>query len=306
VNITRSVSCLLPVCLSAVIALAQDPILGRQSVTPKSTPAVADMTHEETVVRTAYAKFSYASELEAIGHLAIEADGGPVPKEFATLSNEQRLSDAQVIFKLSDFQVGNLSDILARKAVELIVPPIGEMLTAQTPGYGYGSDNGVGMTWYSVKPHWQPASSTSPEVQNATLNDLFEMEKSPLTPQWQRFAAYSVTVTFRGKSRGPYRALVLFGHDAEGNEMVMPRDGTTDSVALATVLALHLFPEPFVRSRLRSLPVVTNWLSAEQMSGSSCSVGQGDVCCDLIQLQCGPGRVDVTDALSKPLPFGEQ
>ena len=304
----RSFTYLLLVSLSGTVALAQDQAIGRRSVSPAQVPAVADLTHEETMVRTAYAKFTYAAELEAIGHLAIEADGGAVPKQFAGLSNDERMAGAQVTFKLSDFQVGNLSDIINRKAVDLIAPPIGEMLTAQTPGYGYGSDQGVGMSWYSVLPHWQTATSTAPEVMNATLGELYEMEwKSQLSPtQWQRYASYSVTVTFQGKTRGPYKALFLFGHDTKGNEMIMPQDGTTDSIALATVMSLQLFPQPFVRSRLRTLPVVTNWLTAKQKSGTTCSVGKGDVCCDLVQLQCGPGSTDVAQELAKPLPLQER
>ena len=119
---------------------------------------------------------------------------------------------------------------------------------------------------------------------------------------WQRYASYSVTVTFRGKSRGPYNALFLFGRDAKGNEIVMPQDATTDSIGLADVMTLHLFPEAFVRSRLRATPVVAEWLGAAVMSNASCPTGQRDVCCDLEQLKCGPGSVDVANWMNKPLP----
>jgi hypothetical protein len=288
-----------------IVAVGQD-VLGRQSVKPVITSVAANMTHEEAMVRTAYAKFAYASEQEVIGHLALEADGAPLPKEYSGLTSDQRLADAQVTFALSDFEIGNLSDIINRKAITLIAPPIGEMLMADTPVYGYGGDsNGIGLNWYSVKPHWQQASATSPEVLNATLGELYEIEwkAQPSPIQWQRYASYSVTVTFQGKSRGPYKALFVFGHDTKGNEMLVPEDGTIDSIALATALSVHLFPDPFVRSRLRTFPVVANWLNAKQKSGSACSVGQRDVCCDLIQLQCGPGSRDVTEWLAKPLPI---
>jgi hypothetical protein len=113
-------------------------------------------------------------------------------------------------------------------------------------------------------------------------------------------------VTFQGKSRGPYKAIFVFGHDATGNEVITPEDATTDSIALATAMSAHLFPDSFVRTRLRTLPVLANWLSARQKSGPACSVGQRDLCCDLAQLRCGAASDDVAGWLAKPLPFSEQ
>jgi len=294
---------LMLLCFAAAGAARGQQPLGRQAVVPIDKAPATDMTHEETVVRTAYAKFAYASEQEAIGHLALEAGGAPVPAVFAGLTSDQRLALAQVSFRLSDFAVGNLRDIIGRKAIDLVSPPVGEMLSAATPTYSY-SDAGFSTIWYSLQPRWLPASATSPEVLSATLGELHEMEWHSQAPtaQWQRYASYSVTATFQGKSRGPYKALFIFGHDEKGNEMVMPEDATTDSSALATVLAAHLFPEAFVRTTLRTYPVVANWLSAHQRFSTTCSRGQGDVCCDLVQLQCGLGSGDVADGLSKPLP----
>jgi hypothetical protein len=114
----------------------------------------------------------------------------------------------------------------------------------------------------------------------------------------------SVTVTYQGKSRGPYKALSIFGHDAKGNEVVEPEDATIDPTGLVEASHELLFPDAFVITRLRTFPVVTNWLNATQMSGPNCSVGQGDVCCDLVKLKCGPGREDVANGLAKPLPDG--
>lgn len=289
---------------TSAVAAGQE-VLGRQAVKPIGPPPVAGMTHEEAMVRTAYAKFAYACEQEVIGQLALEASGSPAaaPAGASGPSSGQRLAAAEVTFRLADFAVGNLNDIASRKAADLISPPIGEMLTATTPVHTY-VDYGGGRSWYSVQPRWQPASAPSVEVLDATVSELHGMEWRGQAPTtlWQRFASYSVIVTFQGKSRGPYKALFVFGHDANGNEMIMPEDATTDSVALATALAVRLFPEPFVSTRLRTYPVVANWLNAKQRSGASCSTGQDDVCCDLIQLQCGPGKADVSEGMSRPLP----
>jgi hypothetical protein len=290
--------------LAATASTGQE-ALGRQAVVPVAKPAVNDMTSEEALVRTAYAKFAYATEQEVIYQLALEPSSTPTPKSGSSPTGDQRLASASVTFKLSDFVVGDLRDIVNRKAVDLITPPNGEMLAA-TPHTSSLSEGGVSTIVESIQPRWKPASVTSPEVLDATLGALHEMEwhtQAPTTT-WQRYASYSVTVTFQGKSRGPYKALFIFGHDAKGNAEVMPEDANTDSMALATVLTVHLFPRPLAESRLRTYPVVANWLSARQRSGATCSRGQGDVCCDLVELQCGPGSDDVADGLLKPLPLG--
>jgi hypothetical protein len=270
--------------------------------------AVAQMTHEETVVRTAYAKFAYASQQYAMVQLATESMGtvvGLPPKKTGT-TNDQRMAAAQVSFALSDFVIGNVQDIINLKAVDFISPASGEMLAA-AQGDSQFAEGGTMFEARSIQPQWRPVSPPSPEVLEVRLADLYQIQWHLERPAslWQRYASYSVTVTFQGKSHGPYKALFIFGHDANGNEVIHPEDGTTDARGLAFAMHEHLFPDVLLRTRLRSSPVVANWLNANQMSAPSCSVGQADVCCDLAKLQCGPGREDAAEAIAKPLPVRE-
>jgi|HubBroStandDraft_2_1064218.scaffolds.fasta_scaffold129227_1 hypothetical protein len=302
--------CMMAACLSTAPATGQDSLAnvsGQRAVAPVGKPlVVGDMTHEETVVRTAYAKFAYASEQDAMDQLAMEVNNIALQhrKEYAGLTSDQRLTAARVTFTLTDFVVGNIHDILSRKAIDFISPAQGEMLTATTPVSGYG-EGGQSILLHSIRPSWQPARPTPPEALEVKLDDLYQFQwRTPLRPDtlWQRYASYSVSVDFQGKSRGPYKALFIFGHDDRGNEVVYPEDGTTDALGLASALHEHLFPEPYVRTRLRNSTMITDWLKARQMSGQDCSVGQGDVCCDLATMQCGPGQEDIAKELAKPLP----
>ncbi len=269
--------------------------------------AVAQMTHEETMVRTAYAKFAYAVQQGALGRLAVEA-ANFVPNREPSLTSDQRLAAAQVDFVLSDFAIGDVRDIVNRKAVDLITSADGEMLDTSGESGATYTDEGLVTRYESFELHWKPAHILPAEARNLTIAELYELQWQEQWPQaqWRRYASYSVKVSYQGKTRGPYKALFLFGRDAQGNEIIAPEDGTTNAASLGIVLTLHLFPDAFVSTRLRKLPVVTNWLSANEMQDASCSVGKGDVCCDLIGLKCGPGRVDLTDGLSKPLPVATQ
>jgi hypothetical protein len=267
-----------------------------------SSALAAEMSHEETAVRTAYAKFAYASEQNVMAQLAMESMS-PETRTDTGMSNDQRLAAAQVSFTLSDFVVGNVQDIINRKAVDFITPANGETLVA-SPISSQFAEGGTIAEVRSLSLHWQSASPLPPELADTKLADLYQFQWHRLRPEalWQRYAAYTVTTSFKGKTHGPYRALFIFGHDALENETIEPEDGTTDAMGLAYVMQSHLFPTPFVRTRVRGYQVIAAWLNTKQMSGPSCSVGLGDVCCDPADLRCGPSRQDVADGLSRPLP----
>jgi hypothetical protein len=261
--------------------------------------AADSMTHEETVVRTAYAKLAFAVEQSTMSELAMESLG--IPKKGGP-SSDQRMAAAQLSFTLSDFKVGNASEILNRKVEDLIMPAYEETIQVAGGHYSYIED-GKESQWYKPDARWQPTRTLPPDVAEVTLADFYQLQWHQKRPDsaWQRYASYSVVVTYQGKSRGPYKALFLFGHDANGNEVVEPEDGTVDAGALAEVMHEHLFPDAFLHTRLRLLPVVANWLKATQSVASTCSVEQG-VCCDLERLQCGPAEADVAKALLPATP----
>lgn len=274
------------------------PIVICMLLAPIAALAADSMTHEETVVRTAYAKFSYASQQFVATQLATESMG--VAKNTTGLTDEQRLLAAQVHFALSNFTTGNVQNILNRKAVDFITPNQ-EMLVAQMRGYQY-DEGGTMFVAKSIEPQWQPMSQP-PEVSELKIADLYQAQwqaKQPTTA-WQTYVSYSVVVSFQGKTYGPYKAMFIFGHDAKGNETIYPEDAVTDATGLALALREPMFPDLFLRSRLRNYPAVSKWMGAIQAPACSAS-HEGDVCCDLATLQCGPGRDAMSDAIAKPLP----
>jgi hypothetical protein len=292
-----------------------------------SGAASAQMTHEETRVRTAYAKLAYAVQQGAIGELAMEANnpvGMPIRQEYAGMTNRQRLDAAEVTFTLTDLVIGDASDILHRKMVDLITPEwdlVDVLSTNGNQGWNY-NDSGLETGWKPLELHWKPTDPTPPERRAATegftaaqvyqINATGDTQsKDQPLPEglWQRYASYSVTVTFQGKTRGPYKALFIFGTDSKGNpgnERLTIYDPVAGS-GLGYAMSQRLFPEAFVVTRLRTLPIVAHWLEANQMSsGPNCSISmdQGDICCDLVKMKCGPRREDVAAGLAKPLPDG--
>lgn len=261
----------------------------------------AQMTHEETVVRSAYAKLGFAIEQVAVSQLAMEAVGVPTPKELASVSKESRLANSQINFDLADFEVGNAQDILTRQVVDFINPPQQEQLNIQLGRHSY--HDGQEFQWFSPIARWRPATPVPPEVASMNLRDFFQLQWKQQQPTsvWQTYASYSVTVTYQGKTVGPYRALFMFGHDANGGEIVEPEDGTTDAIGIAAAMREHLFADALVKTRLRDVPVASNWINAKQQDAQNCSEDQG-VCCDLSHVRCGPSQSAVEKGRAIPLP----
>ena len=262
--------------------------------------AADHMTHEEVVVRSAYARFAYAVRQGVVGDLAMEANGRRVKAENATKTSAQRLSDAELTFSLSNFVAGDIRDVLDRKVSELITPPHDEMLSISIEGIGYG-----GARWNSLRVRWVPAPMMTSEAAALTLREALLDSWAEKLPTLQRYISYTVTVSFQGKSHGPYTAMFAFGHDAQGNETTTPIDPNAGNSGLAQALALDLSPDVFTRTNLRTYAVVRNWLDENKMSDTACAgkndLGKKDVCCDLTRMKCGPSGADVTSGLSTPV-----
>jgi hypothetical protein len=269
---------------------------------PLAALAADSMTHEETVVRTAYAKLAYASEQWAMTQLVSESipDSVGVQPDNSGMTRDQRLYAARITFTLRDFVVGDVRNISNAKVSQFISPANGEVLMTNPMIYQV-AEGGKFFKAKGVAPEWQTVPALPEEMPDTRISDIYSLQwhqQRPTASAWQRYASYSVTVTFQGKTHGPYKALFLFGHDADGNEMIEPEDATTNADGLALAIQGNLFPAALANTRLRRDPAVAKWLQEKQLSDASCSVGKGDVCCDLVRLQCGPGSVDLAKAIA--------
>ena len=270
-----------------------------------SSTCLAQMTHQEEVVRNAYARLSFALEQGTISQLAMEATGIPTPKELASISTEQRVSNSQLSITLSNFVIGSAADILTRNILELIDPATQYRLAISGGRHSFIS-SGRESQWYEPRASWQPADPLPPETAGLTFRDFLGLQWHEKQPDsvWQTYASFSVTVNYQGKVVGPYKALFMFGQSSGGEQVVEPEDGIIDATAIAAAMHEHLFADCFVNSTLRDIPVVRKWVTTtEQASGGKCFEEQG-VCCDALRVRCGPARADVDKARSLELPSG--
>ncbi len=270
--------------------------------------AFGQMTHEETMVRTAYARLAYGVAQGAISNLTMEAMGHPVSKEDAVLTKAQRFAAAEMRFELSDFVLGNFKDIVDSRIGDLVTPALVGELDVNPNGYTFTADGVTAKwNWFIASWHKKPQGQLpSPGVEPMTVVEAMRMSWGGEEPtNYQRFASYTVKMSFQGKEHGPYKAMFLFGLDTNNNEVIKPIDPTTGNNALASALHDQLFPHGLVSTRLRSFPVVAEWIDANKRPNSSCStvIGSREICCDLEAMKCGPGSDDVARARLIPLPM---
>jgi hypothetical protein len=169
--------------------------------------ATDSMTHEETVVRTAYAKLAYASEQHVVIQLGVESQGDVTGLEPSRLTNDQRLAAANANFTLSDFVIGNVEDIINHKVSDYVTPQGAAVLLASESTFNFAEggaavqSRGIGLRWQSQSVPLPPEGA--PEMK---LSEMYQVQWHQDRPAalWQRYASYSVTVSFLGKTRGPY------------------------------------------------------------------------------------------------------
>jgi hypothetical protein len=280
-------------CLALLASLS----VAAHAVTPEGA-----MGHQETVVRSAYAKLAYAAKQRAVLVVAKDELLPVKDRKLDAKGIDALLTASEVTFTLKDFVVGNVSDILDKKVMTLIGPPQDFVLRSFLQEWNFTESGGKPQPCSGLDLRWERNNNPpGEESANLKFDGVYRLQWGVERPNtaWQTYANYTVTVTFQAKTQGPYRAMFIFGYDENGNQVVEPADQTTDNAALAEALHESLFPAALVSTRLRANPTAASWIAVNQMADSSCSVGKGDVCCDLNTLKCGAGRVDVSSALSQ-------
>jgi hypothetical protein len=246
------------------------------------------MSHEEEVVRTTYAKLSYADEVRIIMKTM-----NALPDKFQA---DERSADkalaSRLEFQLSDFKTGSVSEIEGRIMADVAgVPPEGDtqgalLVAPGTFNYKDNSAIGQGKTEWTVyatvswntQPQHRAAGDGWPV---AALLNLKEMNGP-----YDRYATYTVTMTFQDKSR-TYNTAALFGKNADGANVHF-LDLISGNMTLDLLAKTDMSTAPFSRTDLRDVPFIRKWLNGNRQQG--CSVkGHGDVCCNPETKKCGIG-----------------
>jgi hypothetical protein len=255
--------------------------------------AVAQMTHEETVVRTAYAKLSYAVDLET----AMRAVRHNPKITYAQLAQE--VAKESLTFRLSDFSVGDMASVLDRKYSNVFhdirdggnvidIASVAETFTEETDGAKTETRMDL------ARPRWS-RGPLGPVPDSTVAEMLPAMERESGISALVRYCTYTVTVNFEGRSR-TYQADFYFGPEGRGQaapgDMVVALGGGT----LQELLLKPVYPEVVLKTATYGRnPALRELLEANQRSNETCR--RGEACCDLYALQCGIYSADLKGGL---------
>jgi hypothetical protein len=259
--------------------------------------ANGQMTQEDRVVRTTYAKLAYAMKIGAI-HELLRENGQPGSAEL-----EYRLAAKAIKFELSNLSSGSVNDIAKRVYTDLVTKPNGEdVLFTVTVTYNSTEDlektREVRETSeMGAQADWAHGQDLTGEVWNLPFERVLAIAETQNKSKYSRYASYRVTVSYVGRSRS-YNAMFLFG---SGEVPVLVLDNVTNSSALATFVSKSVYPAVLLESSVAQNPAVANWLKSHQVRDPLCRPGQRQVCCDPATLTCGVAEADVSSTLSKPI-----
>jgi hypothetical protein len=251
------------------------------------------MRPEEILIRTAYAKMSFADEVRIVLD-ALQQTGRD--KLWTTKANSVDLAlDSRLSFELKDFHFGKIKEIADLKIGDFdgTASAIGGEVLDVTPSvYNYSADGSPSQYVAYVKYAWKPSPyralppQESWPVAKVLQEEQFEHRK------YTDYVTYTVTMTLQNKSR-TYKAWMLFSRDGKGKPQVYFMDAVADSTAVLFASEHSMYPKAFTDTDLRTVPFVDKWLYD---NARSCSVphnekdDRADVCCDYRSGHCGVAR----------------
>lgn len=196
-NNCRQLVLLVMVLSLSSIGIAQGQI---EKTTPRNGPLKGGNPAapiEERIVRIAYAKMALLDAAEKVSSAARRGDKSPITARERSLK-----------FELSDFAIGDVSDIQNKQYTELVTPPNLEIIQAVMV-----TDTSKSEVQSGIMPRWVSGQYSSGFDPQWRISDVFQIEAVRFHAA-SRYAAYTVKVTLDGRSR-TYNALAVFYNSDE-------------------------------------------------------------------------------------------
>jgi len=253
--------------------------------------ADTNMSPEERTVRMAYAKIVFAVQVQTVEQAVHQKH-----RKLDTPALNSALDKNDLRITLSNFTVGDVSEIAQRSIQDLVTLPNGEGLLIITDATNSYKEHGRVTEETSLAiPEWQPGSGGGQSTVSTTLAEVLAVNQP--TDVFQRYASFTIAFSFQGHNR-KYKALVLFGKDANGADKVLVTD-TVLGAAPQDMMRQSVYPAVLLGTSQGEVPAVISWFESKQVPASSCvrsAPGAGasqDVCCDLNAMKCGISADDL-------------
>jgi|ERR1700688_68712 len=244
----------------------------------------ADQSHEETVVRIAYAKLSYAVDLETAYRLVL------ANPDITTATLTQKVAQQGLRFKLSNFAFGDLADITSQKfaAVFPQYPDGSEIIHLTEMKEQFTEDSGKTLEMDVAAPKW--ATGPTGHALDLTVAQMLPiLEQESGEPSLVSYCTFTVTATLTGRSR-TYKASFFFGP----NGQAIPSDTVVGlgGGSLWDAMTKPVYPNVLLETSLWTKSAAAqDYILANQKLKDTCK--NGEACCDAATLQCGVYSADL-------------
>ncbi len=262
------------------------------------------ISHEEEVVRTAYAKLSFAAEIGMVWHAAMQDRGWPKLSDNLILT---KAMNNQIRFDLSGFKVGKVSDISLMPWSSLVEGPV-SILYAHCQEIPFGIETPQSKKVFNITYSdgaWQEAALSATEKHESlsdhapsplvpTVGDILSISHKPSGGgEWSRYASYSVVATLRERSIS-YRATFLFKGSGDAEEIVALDYAT--GMGVGTCIGKPMYPSALVDTAFREIPFIQAWIVASEITDCK-KLKEPEVCCDPATWRCGIASEDIRNSM---------
>ncbi len=243
-------------------------LLGVFMLASMLTWAQSGMSHEETVVRTAYARLTYAAQLRIVALDAMNVSGAT-----HSISNDElqeRIKELVPHFEIDNVVVGNLSAIAGEPWENFVTKPDGDLIQITSSGVAptFTTPNGVTKKWmFYVMTGWT-SHAFDRNWEGITVAKFVSQSSKPNGEIYDRYVSYRVQATLSGRGR-LYNAMFLFGKDSKGKEAIHRIDHIVGMGSLDLVSNQSLYPEAILETYYRELPEIADWIRANTVSNET-------------------------------------
>jgi len=223
--------------------------------------AVAQVTPEETMVRTAYARLSYAAQLRVVANDAIHAS------HMSKADLKEQIAQQSPRFEIDNVELGSLSAIARLPWEQLVTKPDGDLIQVTSSGVWPTITTRNAVTkkqMFFVSTNWSNHTFEQSWSGITVEQEVGNMPKSP-AEVCSSYISYRVTATLNGRSR-TYNAMFLFGKDAKGNETIHMIDHVLGLGSLELVTTQSLYPEALLETYYREFPEIADWITANTVT----------------------------------------
>lgn len=219
-----------------------------KTIETKNADLSANTTLEEKLIRIAYRKLSVYETVQRFDKA--EKENQP---------RGQALAEKGLRFKLKDFRVGPIQEILNVRYRDLVTSPTGEIIQIGTGTTRHNVTDEDGLTTegeekFSIDAKWKSAQYASRADEGWTVGDILQLEAMRFHNVGE-YASYEVTVSLEGKTK-TYHAIAFFHNPYQSSTQLDPEflDSTVGMGGVVT----QVFKETKIPLRTRRLDSIQN------------------------------------------------